>query len=652
MDDGISFGFRLDELVLNRSKGAILKGKWEISGGGMLLLDPEGNRIQASAKDIYLALVERRPSEPWIPTVADGLRASRYPLSSSLAIVDSGEGIPAYAIIGSAREVTLELDVADLERGYRIADGVWHPVEPEAAQEVLDLLYSTGASIGPARSLRTFLAVRKAGAEGGAVDDQMADKTISPLAFTPPADGVPAGVNATLHAYQLAGWRWLKFLLAEGIGGLLADEMGLGKTLQVIAALSDSGDGLLRPALVIVPGSLLENWRREIARFAPHLRVLKHHGPLRTGRPAELHGYDVVITSYDNAVGDNSLLNMIHWKVVILDEAQFIRNPRAQRTKAVKRLRRDSGLAMTGTPVENRLLDLWSIMDFVIPDHLGDVKSFEAQFSDDVVGAARLEPLVSPLMLRRRVAEVAKDLPPRIDIPQVLELDEDDAAAYDAERERIMVEYGAAATLVALSSLRRFCAHPSLIAGNSATSDPMTFSKFRRLDEIVEEIFARGEKVIIFTSFTAMADIISRHIETRFGAFAGIIDGRLSIDDRQPLIDRFSAIQGGAALILNPKAGGAGLNITAANHVIHYNPEWNPALEDQASARAHRRGQKLPVTVHRLLVADTVEDVVDERLTRKRALSDTAIIGIEGKDDDYGDIVAALNRSPSRRVGK
>lgn len=631
-----------------RFEGATLEGAWDINDLGMWLVDPAGNRSQPSAPDIYRALVERRPVESWIPTSIDGLRASRYPLSPALTIVESGKGVPAYTIFGSVRGETLELNIADLERGYRIADGVWYPVERAAAREVLELLRSTGANIGPAHSLRTFLAVRKA----GAVDDHMADEAISPLVFAPPADDVPDGVDATLYSYQLAGWRWLKFLLAEGIGGLLADEMGLGKTLQVIAVLSDSGGGLLQPALIVAPGSLLENWRREISRFAPHLRVLKHHGPLRTGRPAELQGYDVVISSYDNAVGDNSLLNMIHWKVVILDEAQFIRNPNAQRTKAVKRLHREAGLAMTGTPVENRLLDLWSILDFVLPGHLGDAKTFETQFPDDVDGAARLEPLVSPLMLRRRVAEVAKDLPPRIDIPQVLELDEAEADAYDAERERIMAEYGAAATLVALTSLRRFCAHPSLMSGMSASADPMSFSKFRRLDEIMEEIFAQGEKVIIFTSFTAMADLIARHVGTRFGAFAGIINGRLAIDDRQPLIDRFSAVRGGAALVLNPKAGGAGLNITAANHVIHYNPEWNPALEDQASARAHRRGQELPVTVHRLLVADTVEDVVNERLTRKRALSDTAVIGIEGKDDDYGDIVAALNRSPSGRTGK
>ena len=624
---------------------------WAIRGAELWLVDPAGNKRVPSVEEIYNALVERLPAEAWIATSVDGLGVSRYPLTPSLTIQGNNDGAPYYLISASSRGATLELVPEDLERGHTIIDGIWYPVEPVTSAEVLELLRSTGIAVGPARSLKAFLAIRKVAAAGGPVEDHIAEQSISPLVFAPVSDDLPAGVKAKLYDYQLAGWRWLKFLVAEGLGGLLADEMGLGKTLQIISALSDSGGAPLRPALIIAPGSLLENWRREIDKFASHLKVLKHHGPHRTGRPAELQRYDVVITSYDTTIGDNSLFNMIRWRVVILDEAQFIRNPIAQRTLAVKRLKRDSGLAVTGTPVENRLLDIWSIMDFVLPGQLGDMKTFEAQFTNSVDSAAQLEPLVSPLMLRRRVADVAQDLPPRIDIPQVLELDAHEAIAYDAERERINAEYGAAATLVALTSLRRFCAHPSLMVAPSSLVDPMSFSKFRRLDEIVEEIFAKGEKVIIFTSFTAMSDLIARHIELQYRTFVGVIDGRLSINDRQPLIDQFSAVKGGAALVLNPKAGGAGLNITAANHVIHYNPEWNPAMEDQASARAYRRGQKLPVTVHRLLVADTVEDVVDDRLRRKREISGAAVIGVEGKDEDYGDIVAALSRSPSNRIG-
>ncbi|NIJ16032.1 DEAD/DEAH box helicase [Sphingobium vermicomposti] len=627
------------------------EGAWDIRGKELWLLDPDGNARVSKVDEVYRALIEKKPSEEWIPAQVEGLRPSRYPLDPVVVIDDAeGDGVPVFSLSGSCRGKTITLQPDDLERGHVVADGVWYPVEPDQSSEIIAMLSSSGVALGRAGSLRSFLAIRKATASG-LIEDNLADRNISPLAFTPAGEDLPEGVNATLYPYQASGWRWLKFLLSEQVGGLLADEMGLGKTLQIISALRDCGAGPLRPALIAAPGSLLENWRREIEKFAPDLKVLKHHGPDRTGRPADLQGYDVVVTSYDSVVRDNSLLSMIDWQVIVLDEAQYIRNPAAQRTKAVKALTRKVGLAVTGTPVENRLLDLWSIMDFVLPGHLGDAGTFQTHFQDDVDGAAALEPLVSPLMLRRRVAEVAKDLPPRIDIPQAVELDEEEAARYDALRDRIAAQYGAAATLVALTAMRRFCAHPVLTDNEHATGDPMAFSKFRRLDELVEEIFALGEKVIIFTSFTGMADLIAQHIARRHNAFTGIIDGRLAIDDRQPLIDTFGAVKGGAALILNPRAGGAGLNITAANHVIHYNPEWNPALEDQASARAHRRGQDRPVTIHRLLVANTVEDVIDERLTRKRAISGTAVIGVEGGDDDYADIVAALGRSPLAKRG-
>jgi SNF2 family DNA or RNA helicase len=624
-----------------------MASEWRVNGAVLQLVGPDEAANVLSANEIYSALVERRPVRAELPTETENVKPSRYPLVPILIIgAPFGDGMPAYTISGSCRGKEVELTIADLERGHVVADGSWYAIEPGQAAEITKLLLSTGATLGPAQSLRAFLQIRKASGNGCPVVDQMAGKSLSPLAFAPPAENAPQGVLGTLYPYQNSGWRWLKFLLSEGIGGLLADEMGLGKTLQIISVLSDCGSEPLRPALIAAPGSLLENWKRELGRFAPHLRVLKHHGPTRTGRPTILQEYDVVITSYDTVVRDNSLLNMILWDVIILDEAQYIRNPVAQRTRAVKRLRRKVGLAVTGTPVENRLLDLWSIMDFVLPGHLGEVQSFQENFQDDVGGAELLEPLVSPLMLRRRIADVAQDLPPRIDIPQYVALDEAEAVEYDAIRQRISDEYGSAATLVALTSLRRFCSHPFLLNFDHADPNPMRFSKFRRLDEIVEEIFSRNEKVIIFTSFTFMADLIASHIKEAHSAFAEVIDGRLAIDERQPLIDSFSQTVGCAALVLNPKAGGTGLNITAANHVIHYNPEWNPALEDQASARAHRRGQTLPVTIHRLLVAETVEEAVDDRLTRKRALSGTAVIGIEGHEDDYADIVAALRRTP------
>lgn len=619
--------------------------RMELRGRILVLVYPDGTETVPGVEEAYGLLVEaslvdgaegvRRPPD---------LAVSRYPLVPGLVLDVNEHGVPVVQLVGRSRGRTESLSIEDLQRGHVVAGGTWFPVEAVSAQEALQLLGAAGATPGPVGSLPAFLKIRKS---LGVVEDLIGDRAVSPLAFLPPGSDEP-NVRATLYPYQLSGWRWLRFIRSEGLGGVLADEMGLGKTLQVISTITgsrpedDSG-----PCLIVAPGSLLENWRREIARFAPDLRVLKHHGPRRTGRPADMQGFDVVVTSYDNVVRDNSLLSMLRWDMVVLDEAQFIRNPDAQRTKAAKHLPRRVGLAVTGTPVENRLLDLWSIVDFVLPGQLDDRAAFESRFADDVDGARLLEAHVSPFMLRRRVSEVAQDLPARIDIPQVVELSEDEAAEYDLVRNQISEEYGAAATLVSLTQLRRFCAHPSLLEGSSL-QDVRNFSKFQRLEEILREIFLRGEKALVFTSFTRMADIISGHVSKAMNAFSAVIDGRLPIDERQPLIDTFSAVVGPAALVLNPRAGGAGLNITAANHVIHYNPEWNPALEDQASARAHRRGQELPVTVHRLLVADTVEDVISERLERKRAIASSAIVGVSGSEDDYADIISALSRTPSR----
>ena len=623
-----------------------MEWKWKVDGRVLSIVEPDGRTTSPTAEQVYSTLVQRAAFHPSVPTMQSEVQVSRYPLAPSVAIRDpSGEGIPTIVLEGTSRGRTIELEVDDLERGHLVVDRNWFPIEPVLASQVLDVLRSYDLEPRRTPKLRSFLELRRR-ADDGLVVDGLSARKISPLAFTPPGKSSPQGIVGTLYPYQAAGWRWLSFLINEGAGGLLADEMGLGKTLQIIGALTDNGEGKSCPALIVAPGSLLENWRREFLKFSPEMKVLKHHGHTRTGRPAELLAYDVVVTSYDSVVRDSGLFAMIDWKVVVLDEAQYVRNPAAQRTKAVKSLPRRAGLAVTGTPVENRLLDLWSIMDFVLPGQLGTSNDFQDQFAEDVDGAAALEPLVSPLMLRRRLSEVAQDLPPRIDIPQVIQLEPEEAQAYEAIREKISRDYGTAATFVALTSMRRFCSHPSLVDSDELPHDALTFSKFRRLDELISEIFSLGDKVLVFTSFTGMADMIADHVRKNFGAFTGVIDGRLDIDRRQPLIDEFSAVAGSAALILNPKAGGAGLNITAANHVIHYNPEWNPALEDQASARAHRRGQLQPVTVHRLIIANTVEDVIDERLARKRQVFDAAVVGVTGNEDDYGDIVEALSRSP------
>lgn len=461
------------------------------------------------------------------------------------------------------------------------------------------------------------------------------------------ATEVPSGIKAKLYPYQEDGFRWMDFMMKEKCGCILGDEMGLGKTLQIITLITKhvSPDSHF---LIVAPVTLLENWRREFSKFAPNVKVLVHHGSARTGFYKNFLSYDVVVISYGTAVSDQAILNMLKWNLVVLDEAQNIKNPAASRTKAVKKLNRELGIAVTGTPFENHMTDLWSLMDFVAPGILGSLSEFSGQYSDDNESALKIEPILSSIMVRRRVADVAKDLPDRVDIPEVLCMDAQESLMYESERLRIVDQLGGkAATLATLQKLRMFCTHPHLTQEEAAYSDPEKYSiKYRRMCEILSEIIAKKEKVILFTSYTGMFNILLSDIPSRFHIPVYAINGATPVEDRQPTVDTFSVVDGSALLVLNPRAAGTGLNITAANYVIHYNLEWNPALEDQASARAYRRGQTKTVFVYRLFYANTVEQVVNDRIELKRDLSDTAVIGVSGKQENRDDIMNALLLSP------
>ena len=608
--------------------------------------------MPATVEQVYASIVEHSPEWEDMPAGKHGaatkLAFSAYPVDALLVLQASGDGRPAIGLEGRTQlDESFALSPEAVRHGHIVYEGTWHPVSAVDTHAITTLLRDLGLDphAPGVATLHQCLALRRAAVEGAPVLDRLGDDVLLSLSAAGCA-AVPEGIDATLYPYQVRGWQWLRFIISEQAGGLLADEMGLGKTLQVISAMRDhEPTSSTAGSLVVAPGSLLENWTREIAKFCPSLHAIKHHGADRTGSPHELGRPDVVITSYETAIRDLSLLRMIQWHVVVLDEAQNIRNPATRRAQSVKRLRRDVSIAVTGTPVENRLRDLWSIMDFVLPGYLGDLPAFEARYTDTDEDASSLEPLVSPLILRRRVQEVAKDLPPRIDVPEILELEDDEAVAYDDIRAAIHQEYGAAATLVSLTKLRQFCAHPALL---EELSRPNAYSKFDRLKALLGEVFATREKALVFTSFTAMADRIAAMAQSDLGVISATIDGRLPIPERQSLIDQFTAYQGPAVLVLNPRAGGTGLNIAAANHVIQYNPEWNPAIEDQAAARAYRRGQTRPVTIRRMIIADTVEEVIDERLQRKRDVAGSAVVGVRGDQGDYPDIMAALTRSPLR----
>ncbi|MFC1740106.1 DEAD/DEAH box helicase, partial [Pseudomonadota bacterium] len=613
----------------------------------------EGDQLRSvSAEEIFRSILEK---EQVFPDVAPGipeslhLSFSRYPVELSIQIghtVDNGESQFACLVNAETRSEASEvLNFCSRKSDHIVFNDVWYPFATGSVNQITEVLQQAGVSETGQIGFKAFLLLRNKAQSNGLVIDRTAGQILHPRTEFAPDEASPALFSGSLYPYQREGRQWLTFISEQELGGILADEMGLGKTVQIIATLASPNRSRYVPSLVVAPTTLLENWRREFKKFAPAITTLVHQGAQRTGLPRELGSYDTVITSYETVVRDGSLFAMIDWRIVILDEAQAIKNPDTRRSAAMKRLKRASGIAVTGTPVENNLRDLWSILDFAVPGYLGDEQQFEQKFCNDTEGAAMLEPYVSPLMLRRRVAEVARDLPPRIDIPEVLMLTERESALYEQIRQEIIEEYGAAANLVALTKLRMFCAHPRLLEEDEHYSVD-EFSKFRRLCEIAEEIYANDEKVIVFTSYNMMSDIIRDYMRSEYSVFAETIDGRTKVSERQQIVDRFTEYGGPGLLTLNPRAAGTGLNITAANHVIHYNLEWNPAVEDQASGRAYRRGQLKPVTVHRLFIADTVEEVINYRLQSKRDISETAVVGVVGDVDERNDILRALQVSP------
>jgi len=474
------------------------------------------------------------------------------------------------------------------------------------------------------------------------------------------ADSLPSeieipGLNATLFPYQARGIRWMHQTACRTGGLVLADQMGLGKTLQVIALLLLDPPDIASPALVICPTSLIANWVNEIWKFAPSLEVLVHRGPHRTGVFRGLQRANVVITTYDTMVNDIAIFSAFEWSWVICDEAQAIKNPDSNRRQEIGTIPRRKTIPMTGTPVENSLLDLWSLVDFSIPGLLGTRGDFEAAYPDTVDAAKRLNSITDPIILRRLVADVAGDLPERIDIDLPIELDETQALKYRRVREQTLARYPVAGALVATLQLQLFCAHPWLRAKNPSDEEgenanveredlsQLVTPKIERLVSILHEAFENDRKVIVFALFNRLGDLFREACAPGNKVFWDAINGSTPQSERQAIIDRFSTHEGPGCLVLNPKAAGAGLNITAATVVVHFTPVWNPAVEDQASARAHRRGQTLPVTVYRLFYEDTVERVMLDRSQWKKELGNE-ITPISTRDGD--DLRRALSIEP------
>jgi len=480
----------------------------------------------------------------------------------------------------------------------------------------------------------------------------------------------PEQLQGTLREYQKRGVSWIQYLEKLGLNGCLADDMGLGKTVQVIASLvkeREVSDTIL-PTLLIAPTSVVGNWKKEIEKFAPHLKVIVHHGSDRTQDEAEFKtaslNNDIVITSYTLARKDSKLLNSLNWQRVVIDEAQNIKNPKAAQTKAILSLKSTHRLALTGTPVENRLLDLWSIFNFLNPNYLGKEAQFQKSFEipiqkeNNETQSTVLKKLVQPFILRRVKTDkqIIKDLPDKIEHKQYCNLTKEQASLYEAVVKDVIDQLEDAEgiqrkglILSTLMKLKQICNHPRQFLQDGSEFTPERSHKLERLGEMLEEVIAEGESLLIFTQFTEIGEAIQRYLKHNLHYNTYYLHGGVPQKKREQMITQFQDPEAEpSAFVLSLKAGGVGITLTKANHVFHFDRWWNPAVEDQATDRAFRIGQKKNVFVHKFVTLGTLEERIDQMIEDKKKIANLVVGADESwlteLDNDSFKKLIALNR--------
>ena len=461
----------------------------------------------------------------------------------------------------------------------------------------------------------------------------------------------PEGFHGTLRPYQLSGISWLNFLSEVGLGACLADDMGLGKTIQLIGLwLHERQAGKTPgPTLLIVPTSLVGNWRREIARFGPSLKVMVHHGVERLSGPAfveEVARLDVVISTYALTYRDFDHLSAVDWHRIALDEAQNIKNPSAKQSLAVRSMRSVQRVALTGTPVENRLSDRWSIMDFLNPGYLGSAADFRRRFAvpieryRDAPRSQRLRQLIRPFVLRRLKSDptIQVDLPEKMEMKVLCNLTGEQASLYKEVLANMIEQIDSAdgirrrgLILATLVTLKQICNHPAHFLGDGRIP-PHRSGKSDRLTEMLEEVVAEGDGALVFTQYRKMGMLLKKILGGKLGVEILFLHGGCSLRQRDAMVERFQKAEGDVPVfLLSLRAGGFGLNLTAANHVFHFDRWWNPAVEDQATDRVHRIHQHKRVHVYKFMCIGTLEERIDTLLEGKRKLADSIV----GSGEDW-----------------
>ncbi|HBS27952.1 MAG TPA: ATP-dependent helicase, partial [Phycisphaerales bacterium] len=581
------------------------------------------------------------------------------------------------ALVGYHWQIAIGESSLSLEEFERLAaqraplvriDGRWVEVRPEDVQAALSFIKENPGGemrVGDALWLafradpaRTGLPILGVDATGWV--EQFLSATTEPQRM--PMLTPPRGFKGELRPYQLRGLSWMVFLDRLGLGPCLADDMGLGKTIQLLALMlhereraAEAGAPGPAPTLLVVPMSIVSNWKREADRFAPTLRVLVHHGVERTGGAsfcdAALRS-DLVITTYSLAHRDRESLELVPWCRVVLDEAQNVKNPGAKQSQAVRALQAGRRVALTGTPLENRLSELWSIMDFCNPGFLGGLGEFRRHFSvpieryRDRDRGRQLRGLVRPFILRRLKTDptVISDLPEKVETKEFCRLTAEQASLYESCVKRLLTEVDEAegirrrgVVLTALIRLKQICNHPAQLAQeddpeHGGAPSPGRSGKCVRLLELLDEVIASGEKALVFTQFRQMGHLLATMLRREFDREILFFHGGTPQAQRQNMIDAFQKTGGTSpVLVLSLKAGGVGLNLTAASHVFHFDRWWNPAVENQATDRAFRIGQTRTVNVHKFIVSGTLEDRIDQMIESKIALAQDVI----GSGEDW-----------------
>ena len=609
---------------------------------------PVGRKLRLDGTAALDFVRDRLPRFPGDVAGAPGRwRVRESPVQVRLEPIDGGAGGGLGLRVRS--EASAEALAAAWQEGrslVALTDGGYAPLPAELlarhGHAILDLLQSADSD-GALPAHAAGPAAEVAGDLGAPPPDLSRLRPLVEGFEGVPEVPLPEGVCATLRGYQKDGVDWLAFLRGAGLSGVLADDMGLGKTLQALCALG-SVEG---PSLVVAPTSVLRNWISEASRFLPRLKTCLYHGPNRVLDTSA----DIVVTSYA-IVRLDPTLREVDWTYAVLDEAQAIKNPDSQTARAVFALKSEHRLSLTGTPVENRLDELFSQLHFLMPGFLGTRSSFKERYArpaeaGDLSAARALRARIKPFVLRRLKQDVAKDLPPRTDVVRYCQLTPAQERGIElvraASQAKVMEALGAKRTLEVLEyllRLRQGACHAALLPGRTPKSTEADSGKLTVLMEELDRVLAEGHKALVFSQWTGFLDLIQADLRA-----SGIEHLRLdgSTRDRQGLVDRFQEDDGPPVFLISLKAGGTGLNLTAADYVFHTDPWWNPAVEDQATDRAHRIGQTRPVISVKLVSEGTVEEKILTLQERKRQLASAAI-------GDEAEFVRGIDRDDLRAL--